>query len=381
MMNGNLKFLPKKDLRRSVALVVGTRPGIIMFSPIARVCADHNLDFFIIHTGQHYSPNMDRIIFEDLGLPKPRHQIMGVSDKKLHGAQTSAMLEGVEKVLVEEWPSIVLVGGDANTNLAGALAARKLHMTLGHVEAGERSFDWRMPEEHNRRIIDHIADYLFTTGERGKQQLLDEAVQGKIIVTGNTIVDASQQNLELAKQKSDVLNRFNLTSNAYALLTTHREENVDSPELLQGELEGVSRASVMLDLPMIFLAHPRTLKRLREFDMLEYVRALPGIRTYESVGYLDFLNLLAHSRLVFTDSGGVQQEACIHRVPTVTLRENTEWVETLEHGANRLAGTDPDRILSAAVEAHQVARKWPIPFGDGNAARRIVDICIHILEG
>ncbi|RMD63033.1 UDP-N-acetylglucosamine 2-epimerase (non-hydrolyzing), partial [Candidatus Parcubacteria bacterium] len=207
-----------------------------------------------------------------------------------------------------------------------------------------------------------------------------ESVQGAIHITGNPIVDASLQHLELARQKSDVLARFRLASQPYALLTMHREENVDFPHLLRNALEGVSQAAAKLDLPVLFLVHPRTKKRLKEFDLADWAEQLPGLIMHEAVGYLGFLRLIAGARLVFTDSGGVQQEACIHHVPCVTLRENTEWVATLEHGANRLAGTDPERIVQAANEAIEAEYAWPVPFGDGRAAERIVDISLRWME-
>jgi UDP-N-acetylglucosamine 2-epimerase (non-hydrolysing) len=379
-MSREIKIFEQKQLAKKVAVIIGTRPGIVMFAPIIHNLRKAKTPHIVIHTGQHYSPNMDAQFFHDLELPDPEYKLEGVADKKTHGGQTAAMLEGIESVLMKERPLLVLVGGDANTNLAGALAARKLRMLVGHVEAGERSFDWRMPEEHNRRIIDHISDLLFATAENGKEHLLKENVQGCIYVTGNTIVDASLQHLEIARRKSDALERFGLSSGEYGLMTTHREENVDFVETLRGELEGVSKAAELLRLPVIFLAHPRTKKRLREFGLWEWAQTLPGIRIYEAVGYLDFLNLIVNARLVFTDSGGVQQEACIHHVPAVTLRENTEWIETLDNGANRLAGTDVDRIIAAAEEAYHAERKWPVPFGDGDAAKKIADICVEVLE-
>ena len=374
------KVLGSESLNRQVAVVIGTRPGIVMFAPIIHALEQAGVPHLVIHTGQHYSPNMDAQFFADLNLSQPHYKLEGVAEKRTHGGQTAAMLEGIEQVLMKERPMLVLVGGDANTNLAGALAARKLRLQVGHVEAGERSYDWRMPEEHNRRMIDHISDYLFTTNEKGKANLEKEAVQGTTYITGNPIVDASQQHLELAKRTSQALSRLGLEAGRYGILTTHREENVDFSPMLRGILEGVSRAARHLALPVIFLAHPRTLKRLGEFGLLEWAQALPGLQVHEAVGYLDFLNLLAHARLVFTDSGGVQQEACIHQIPVVTLRENTEWTETLIVGANRLAGTDPEKILDAAISACQAPKGWPIPFGDGTAAKRIVEICRHILE-
>jgi UDP-N-acetylglucosamine 2-epimerase (non-hydrolysing) len=380
MAEHDIKVFHREYLNKKAGVVVGTRPGIVMFAPIIHELRNRQAPHFVIHTGQHYSPNMDSQFFEDLRLPEPDFQIEGVAEKNTHGGQTAAMLEGVEAILMQEKPRILLVGGDANTNLAGALAARKLRIQVGHVEAGERSFDWRMPEEHNRRIIDHISDHLFTTGEKGKRHLEAESVQGKIHITGNPIVDASLQHLEIAKEESKALDEFGLSPQQYAILTTHREENVDFKELLENELKGVSQASQKYSLPVLFLAHPRTIKRLHEFDLWDWANQLPGLDVQEGAGYLDFINLLAQSRLVFTDSGGVQQEAAIHRIPAVTLRENTEWIETLETGANRLAGTDPERIVAAAGEALSIECNWPIPFGDGTTAKQIAKIVQEVLD-
>jgi UDP-N-acetylglucosamine 2-epimerase (non-hydrolysing) len=379
-MAHEFKVLDTSSLKKVVAIIVGTRPGIVMFAPIIKAMHNLGVPCLIIHSGQHYSPNMDAQFFKDLELPEPHYRLEGVAERKTHGAQTAAMLEGIEAILIKEHPRLVLVGGDANTNLAGALAARKLQIQVGHVEAGERSFDWRMPEEHNRRILDHISEYLFTTNVKGKAHLEREAVMGKILVTGNPIVDASLQHLSLARAKSRALERLGVTSKNYALLTTHREENVDYRERLTGILQGVSQAAEALGMEVLFLAHPRTLKRLKEFQLMEWAESLSGLRITEAVGYLDFLNLLANARLVFTDSGGVQQEAYIHQVPAVTLRDNTEWIETLENGGNRLAGNDPQRILQAAREACAAVCKWPAPFGDGTTAQKIALITQEILE-
>lgn len=369
-----IKTLAEVELKPKLALVIGTRPGIIMFSPIIRALVDKGLDFFTIHSGQHYSYNMDQILFEQLEIPEPSHHLDGVAEKKFHGAQTAAMLAGIEEILIQERPTIVLVGGDANTNLAGALAARKLHIAVGHVEAGERSYDWRMPEEHNRRIIDHISDYLFTTNEKGKQQLLQENVMGKIFVVGNTIVDAAFQNIEFARKKSSVLEKPALKEKEYIVLTTHREENVDNKEILANILKSMEMVHLETGLPIFFPAHPRTLNRLELFNLMESARGIPGLIISEALGYLDFLRLLAGSRLVLTDSGGVQQEACILNIPCVTLRENTEWTETLEIGANLLAGVSPSRIVSGVTEMLSKNSTWDIPFGDGNAAQRIAEV-------
>ena len=367
-----LKMLRDEDFQPKVGIVVGTRPGIVMFSPIVRELERQGIDHFIIHTGQHYSPNMDSQFFEDLKLPKPDYKFEEVQHCTYHGEQTAAMLKGCEDVLLRERPRILLVGGDANTNLAAALAARKLHIRVGHIEAGERSYDWRMPEEHNRVIIDHISEYLFTTNEKGTANLAKDGVQGQVVVTGNPIVDAAHQNLEIAQEKSDVLSRFDLVHTSYFLMTLHREENVDSIDNLQSILKGLTQVTDRLDRKIVFLAHPRTQKRLREFGLVETAQGISGLEIQDAVGYLDFLKVISTADLVITDSGGVQQESCILKVPCVTLRDNTEWTETIESGANRLAGSDPDRILDSVEAMLQSDRDWDNPFGDEHSASRII---------
>lgn len=363
------KILKADSLKSEIAAIVGTRPGIVMFAPIIHALRKQGVAHFVVHTGQHYSPNMDLQFFRDLDLSPPDYRLDGVAERVTHGGQTAAMLEGVERVLMQRRPRIVLVGGDANTNLAGALAARKLGIRVGHVEAGERSYDWRMPEEHNRRIIDHISEYLFVSSPKGRRHLEKEAVQGKILETGNPIVDASHQHLAIALRRRD---KTTADSAPYAVMTAHREENVDYPEKLRGMLTGAQRVAAEFGLRVLFLAHPRTQKRLREYGLDQWARSLEGVELRDGAGYLEFLGLLAGARLVLTDSGGVQQEACIHRVPCVTLRENTEWVETVEIGANRLAGTDPEKISASAGQALRAKVNWQIPFGDGHAAEYIV---------
>jgi len=376
----DIKYLKNQELNDSIALIVGTRPGIIMFSPIIRACQNKGVNFFVIHTGQHYSPNMDNLIFRDLGLPHPKHRIEGVAEKKLHGSQTAAMLEGIEKILIHEKPSMMLVGGDANTNLAGALAARKLHIILGHIEAGERSYDWRMPEEHNRRMIDHISDLLFATNEKGARHLYDEKIMGEVFITGNTIVDAAIQNFDIAISKSNILKKNKLIKNEYAVLTSHREENVDNPDRLEGIIKGIERVTLSLGLKVFFAAHPRTLNRIAQFKLNERIRSIKKIIIQDAPSYLDFLALIGNSRIIMTDSGGVQQEACIFKKPCVTLRGNSEWTETLEIGANLLVDTDPSSILEGTRKMLQKKPDWKTPFGDGNAANRIIDICIKSLR-
>lgn len=377
MSRPQLKILREDELEPKACVVVGTRPGIIMFSPIVRELARQGVPHFLLHTGQHYSYNMDRQLFEELELPEPEYTLDTVKLATMHGAQTAEMLRGCEEVFLRERPRLVLVSGDANTNLAGALAARKLHIQVGHVESGERSYDWRMPEEHNRVLIDHMADYLFATNEKGAENLRADKCRGEIVVTGNPIVDACRENLELAKTHSDVLERVGVEPGGYVAATVHREENTDSAEALAGIVEGMARVAEELSRPVVFAVHPRTQKRLGE-HAIDADR--DGLRSVDALGYLDFLNLAAHASLVLTDSGGVQQESCILGVPCVTLRESTEWTETLELGANRLAGADPERIAAAGREMSGASGSWEQPFGDGRAAERIVRVASEVVS-
>ncbi len=376
----DLKVIPAADLRKEVVVVVGTRPGIIKQSPVIRALADQGVPSVVLHTGQHYSYDMDRKFFEDLGLPEPAFRVGSMEQFSSHGQQTAEMLKGVEAVLMERRPALVLVGGDANTNLAAALAARKLHIAVGHVEAGLRSFDWRMPEEHNRVIIDHISEYLFAPAENARRNLEREGVRGQVHVVGNTIVDAVQQHYGLALTRSDIVERWGYQPKRYIFMTVHREENTDYVENLSRILEGIRLISQQLGLPVVLPAHPRTTKRLAQFRLEDVVHGLQGLRVTEPLGYLDVLRLMGSAALVMTDSGGVQQEACILGVPCVTLRDTTEWVETVAVGANVVVGVDPLRVVEAA--RMMVGRKptWQQPFGDGSAGRRIAAIVKDGLE-
>jgi len=352
-----------------IAIILGTRPEIIKMSSIIRECQKRDLDFFILHTNQHYSENLDRIFFEELELPKPKYNLNVGSGT--HAEETGKMLIGVEKVVIKEKPDIILVEGDTNTVLAGALAATKLHIKVGHIEAGLRSYFREMPEEINRILTDHCSDFLFAPTQNAKKILLQEGIpKKKIFVTGNTIVDAVYQNLKLAEKKSKILEKLNLEKKRYFLVTVHRPENVDKKERLKGILEGLRLIYKKFGLPIIYPIHPRTQKMMAKFKL-----SVPNsVRLIEPVGFLDFLQLEVNAKLVLTDSGGVQEETCILKVPCVTLRDNTERPETLEVGANILAGIKPDKILESVNKMINKERDWENPFGDGNAGRKIVSI-------
>jgi UDP-N-acetylglucosamine 2-epimerase (non-hydrolysing) len=348
------------------AIILGTRPEIIKFSPIIRECERLGLDYFILHTGQHYSYNMDRVFFEQLELPEASHNLDTGSGT--HAEQTGRMLIGIEKVLREEEPDAVLVEGDTNSVLAGALAAVKLGIKVGHVEAGLRSYDREMPEEINRVLADHCSHLLFAPTAKAKQILLGEGIDpDAIFMTGNTIVDAVYQNLEISKRKEDIQSQLGIERGDYSLATVHRQENVDDERRFRGILGGLEMVQKQFGFPVVYPIHPRAKKQLALFN----VRS-DGVKVIEALDYLSFLQLENNARLILTDSGGVQEEACILGVPCVTLRYNTERPETLEVGANVLAGTDAAEIVKKADFMLNRDHKWQNPFGDGKAGEKIV---------
>ena len=343
-----------------VAVILGTRPEIIKMSPVIAELENQGLGYFILHSNQHYSYKMDRVFFEQLSLPEPKYNLNVGSGS--HAEETGKMLIGIESVLKSEKPDVVLVEGDTNTVLAGALAACKLMIKVGHIEAGLRSHDREMPEEINRLLADHISDYLFAPTENAHENLLKEGIaEDKIFVTGNTIVDALLRNIKLIDDNG---------SSDYFLVTLHRQENVDREERLRNIMKGLELVAKEFHVPMIYPIHPRTRKRITQFNIAGSNR----IKFMEPVDYLAFLKLLRNAKLVFTDSGGVQEEACILKVPCVTLRYNTERPETLEVGSNILAGAEPKNILEKTNLMINKNRDWKNPFGDGKAAKRIVNI-------
>ena len=357
-----------------ISIILGTRPEIIKMSPIIRECINDNIDFFILHTGQHYSYNLDKIFFEELELPEAKYKLEVGSGS--HAEQTGRIMVGIEKTLEKERPNIILVEGDTNTVLASALAAAKIHIKVGHVEAGLRSYDRRMPEEINRVLTDHISDYLFAPTEKAKQNLLREGIdENKIFVTGNTIVDAVYQNLEITKRKVNVLKDLGLKPKKYFLVTAHREENVDVKERLKGILKGLELIYKEFLIPVVFPIHPRTQKRINEFGFsLDYVTLV------DPLGFLEFLQLEANARLVLTDSGGVQEETCILGIPCVTLRDNTERSETLEVGSNIIVGTKPKKLLEGVRIMLNKKDSWRNPFGDGKSGKRIIAILKEVIR-
>jgi UDP-N-acetylglucosamine 2-epimerase (non-hydrolysing) len=294
-----------------------------------------------------------------------------------HAEETGKMLIGIEKILQDTKPDIVLVEGDTNSVLAGALAAAKLGIRVGHVEAGLRSYDRTMPEEINRVVADHISDFLFAPTPRAKQTLLAEGIsREKVFVTGNTVVDAVFQNLELSQRKVSIGDKFRIEPHKYFLVTLHRQENTDNRKRFASILAGLERLAGKFRMPILYPIHPRSRKVMESLG-----KPPEKLRVIDPVDYFNFLQLESEAQLILTDSGGVQEEACILHVPCVTLRDNTERPETVEVGANILAGAATERIVACAVTMLARDKNWPNPFGDGRAAERIFNIIMEAKDG
>jgi UDP-N-acetylglucosamine 2-epimerase (non-hydrolysing) len=374
-----MKRLSRRDLKDEVAIIMGTRPGIVKMAPLEKEFAKRGIPNFLLHTGQHYSSNMDGGFFSLLELPQPEHRVEATKNYTTHAEQTAEMLRGVEEVLLERKPKVVLVCGDANTNLAAGLAARKIGLIVGHVESGLRSNDWSMPEEHNRIILDHICELLFAPTVDTCRNLVMDNVKGEIHLTGNTIVDSTLQHLALARKNPGCVPDLGLKKDGFFLFTCHREENVDVESRLLGILEGVSMLADQTGLPVIYPVHPRTRKRLDQFGV-QMSQLSEKLRLLEPLGYFEALNLIADAAVVLTDSGGIQEESCVLNSPCITLRDNTERPETLAVGSNMLVGTVPQRICDGAVKMMNVRRGWEVPFGDGRAAARIADVVVNAMR-
>lgn len=364
-----------------IAIIVGTRPELIKMNPIIMECEtrkysneNSSFEYFILHTGQHYDYNMDKVFFEQLNIPDARYNLdVGSGSQAL---QTSKILIGIEQVLLKENPDIVLVQGDTNTVLAGALAASKLRQKVGHVEAGLRSYDRSMPEEINRIITDHLSDFCFAPTDYSSKILLSEGISLKnIFVTGNTIVDAVNHNIEIAKRKTKIIKTLNLQTNNFFLVTIHRQENVDDKERFKNILTSLQQLKNIYKIPIIYPIHPRAEKMRKNFGL-----ETDGITLVESLDYFAFLQLEQHARLILTDSGGVQEEACILGKPCITLRDNTERPETITVGANLIGGTNPETILKCVSQMIQNDKTWINPFGDGTSGKQIVDILEEMVE-
>ena len=362
-----------------IATILGTRPEIIKMAPIIDEISKRNIEQIVIHTGQHYDKEMSDNFFKDLEIPAPDYNIHVGSGT--HGKQTGLMMKGIEEVLLDENPDIVLVQGDTNAVLAGALVASKLHIAVGHVEAGLRSFDMTMPEEVNRRAADVCSTMYFIPTEESAINLLAEGFSRKsLIITGNTVVDACFRHLEIAKKRGfeeesladlHIENMDNILT-----LTMHRAENVDVKERVTNIIDALKELS---DMNIIFPIHPRTKNTLKNFGLFDELNDLEHIHIIKPVGYLDFLQLTSASTLILTDSGGLQEEAITLNVPALTLRYNTERPETVAAGGNILVGSDKEAILENAnkilndKEFADKMKNAPNPYGEGDSAKSIVD--------
>jgi len=346
-----------------ICTVVGARPQFIKAAPVSRAIAAQGLRETLVHTGQHYDFGMSDIFFEELRIRQPDYDL-GVGSGS-HGAQTGQILIQVEEVLIAEKPDWVLVYGDTNSTLAGALAAVKLHIPVAHVEAGERSYNRAMPEEHNRVLTDHAADLLFCATQTTVQNLAAEGLYQGVHLVGDVMYDATLHYAPIAAEKVDPLNRLGLSPQAYYLATIHRPYNTD----VQQNLTNILNAFAQAPYPVIFPIHPRTRKSIHLYGL----DVASNVRVVDPMGYLDMLMLVKHARAILTDSGGVQKEAYFNAVPCVTIRPETELVETVRSGWNTLAQPTPQSIL-AALSRPRPGGTPPSLFGDGNAAQRIAEI-------
>jgi len=358
--------------------VVGARPQFVKLAPVCRAIAAANaggarIDSFVVHTGQHYDPAMSGVFFSELGIPEADLDL-GVGSGS-HGRQTARMLESLEATMLERRPDLVLTYGDTNSTLAATLAAAKLHLPLAHVEAGLRSSNRRMPEEANRLVADQLSDLLFAPTPEAMKNLASEGLAARARQVGDVMLDAMRAFAPVALERSRVLERLKLAPGDYYVATVHRAENTvgESLERLTAAIARVARGG----RPVVFPLHPRTAKALGGGSLAGHA----GLKPIDPLGYLDMIRLVAGARLVLTDSGGLQKEAFFLGRPCVTLRDETEWVETVEAGGNKIAGTDPERILASVSDWERVLATGPPDFtaaiarafGDGRASARIVD--------
>jgi len=355
--------------------VVGARPNFMKISPLMAEYSRHeDIHAILVHTGQHYDEIMSKLFFNELGIPEPDINLEVGSGS--HAVQTAEIMKAFEPVVLEHKPDAVLVVGDVNSTIACGLVAVKLGVKLIHVEAGLRSGDRTMPEEINRVLTDSISDLLFCTEQSGVNNLLREGISPKRIhMVGHVMIDTLLRNKEKAK-KSNILNILNLDGDDFAVLTLHRPSNVDDPVIFGRILDALT--IIQNDMPVIFPIHPRTRKNLVSCSLGKRLEEMPGFRLTEPLGYLDFLKLMSNAKVVLTDSGGIQEETTVLKVPCITLRENTERPITAEIGTNQIVGTDPQKILAAYRNATSGNWREPQipPLWDGKAAKRIVDIIV-----
>jgi UDP-N-acetylglucosamine 2-epimerase (non-hydrolysing) len=362
-----------------IVTIVGARPNFMKAAPIDAAFRARGIAHEIIHTGQHYDLSLSKVFFDDLGMPEPS-VYLGVGSGS-HAEQTARVMVGLEKVFEDKKPRLVNVVGDVNSTMAAAIVAAKAHIPVAHTEAGLRSFDMRMPEEVNRRVTDALSNLFLTPSEDADENLRREGHPDEAIVcVGNVMIDTLFRHREAA-EKLRVPARLGLSPGGYGVVTLHRPSNVDDLSTLTSLLEVIRE--IAESLPLVLPLHPRTRARLSEFGLLDDLQVSQAILLVEPMGYLDFLSLTSRSRMVMTDSGGLQEETSAMGIPCLTLRENTERPITVDLGSNVLVGTDPERIRTEArrVLGVDLKPRNPIPLWDGQAAGRIVDAIVRYLEG
>lgn len=352
----------------SINIVVGTRPEIIKMAPVIRELQNQNVPFIFTHTGQHYDYNMSLQFIKELNLPNPNHSFKLTNSKP--ASQIGEMITKLDQTFHNNKTRLILTQGDTNTMLATALTGVKLGLKVGHIEAGLRSYDWRMPEEHNRRMVDHISDILFAPTNRAKQNLIKEQVYGRIYVTGNTVIDAIIQHLPFAEKNSQIMH--SVAFKEFALATLHRAENVEDKKILTALIE----AFIESPIPIIFPIHPRTTKKLQKLNMLEKLKNSRNIHLTPPLGYFDFLVLMKHCKIILTDSGGLQEEGTAPHIrkQVLVLRLSTERPEAVEAGFAKIVGVKKNSILKALAKSLNETPELPLcsPFGNGKASQKIV---------
>lgn len=369
------KFNKLRRFYMTIATIIGARPQFIKAAMVSQALKQAGIAESIIHTGQHYSDNMSDIFFRELHIPQADFNL-GVGSMD-HGAQTGQMLAGIEEVLLSQKPKMVLVYGDTNSTLAGALAAVKLHIPVAHVEAGLRSFNRRMPEEINRVVSDHVSDILFCPTEEAMKNARQEGIpEDKLFMVGDVMFDAALYYGQLAGQQASILTKLELTPKDYILATIHRAENTDDPTTLMNLfialMEAAKFKSIVLPL------HPRTRAALKAIDLFDDVEQC--LQVIEPVGFLDMISLEKNASLIVTDSGGVQKEAFFHQVPCVTVRDQTEWVELVESDWNVLVPTDKIKTLPEVIKTRiSHPGKAVALYGQGQASKKIAEICSRMI--
>lgn len=348
---------------KKIASIIGARPQFIKAAAVTQAL-QRRYEVITIHTGQHYDYQMSRVFFSELHMPRPNYNLNVGSGT--HGSQTGTMLASIEKILLKEKPHLVMVYGDTNSTLAGAIAAAKLHIPIGHVEAGMRSHNRVMAEEINRIMTDHISQLHFCSTKTAMHNLRAEGVRDHLYHIGDVMMDILAQSVPLASQLSTILTRLQLSPRTYSLLTIHRAENTDSKD----QLRALITALIETNTKMVFPVHPRTKKQLRKYGLITQLNK-SNIQMIDPVGYIDMVQLEQHARQIITDSGGIQKEAYFLKVPCITLRNETEWVETVKSGWNTLADASFD-VLHEALHKRPPHKKQYSYYGSGNAALLIL---------